>query len=399
MSNYLDAHCIDDFRTLARRALPRMVFDFIDGGAGAESSLRENRLAFERIRLVGSAPVDIAERSTAMELFGRRWTMPLIIGPTGLAGAAWPGADVCLARAARRFGIPFVMSTAATATMEAVAEAAGDHAWFQLYVFRDRSTSARLIDRARDLGFGAIEVTVDNAVGGRRLRDERNGFSLPLRWTPRKLAGVLARPGWAWRAARHGAPRLELMAEALGLVATHTIAETMQAQLDPSVTWEDIRWVRERWPGKLIIKGLLDPAQGRQAQAMGADAVVISNHGGRQLDGAIAPIDILAEFADATSGRLPLLIDSGFRTGSDIAKALALGATAVQVGRPTLFAVATGGEAAVARALGLLQQEFAVCQALMGARSVNAIGPHMARRLCGAVAPVHASTALARGAA
>jgi (S)-mandelate dehydrogenase len=387
MNHYLQAHCIDDFRELARRALPRMVFDYIDGGAGSESSVRGNRSAFDRIRLLGSAPVDVSQRSTAMQLFGRSWTLPLIIGPTGLAGAAWPGADRCLARAARAFGIPFVMSTAATATMEAVAEAAQGNAWFQLYVFRDRAMSARLIDRARDLDFAALEVTVDNPVAGRRLRDERNGFSLPLRWTPRKLASVLARPGWAWRSLRAGAPRLELMAGELGLEATHTIAQTMQAQLDPSLGWDDIAWVRERWPGKLIVKGLLDPAQGRRAQQLGVDAIVISNHGGRQLDGAVAPIEILSEFASETGGRLPLLLDSGVRTGSDIARALALGATAVQIGRPTLYAVASGGEPAVARALALLKEEFEVCQCLMGAGSVASIGAHMVRREAGFAAP------------
>jgi len=169
------------------------------------------------------------------------------------------------------------------------------------------------------------------------------------------------------------------MAGELGLQATHTIAQTMQVQLDPSLGWDDIAWVRERWPGKLIVKGLLDPAQGRRAQQLGVDAIVISNHGGRQLDGAVAPIEILPEFASETGGRLPLLLDSGVRTGSDIARALALGATAVQIGRPTLYAVASGGEPAVARALALLKEEFEVCQCLMGAGSVASIGAHMVR--------------------
>jgi (S)-mandelate dehydrogenase len=387
---YQDAHCIEDFRELARRAMPRMVFDFIDGGAGTESTLRENRNAFDRIRLVGSAPVNVAARSLATQLFGKSWAMPVIIGPTGLAGAAWPKADLCLARAAAEAGIPFVMSTAATAKMEDVAAAAQGNAWFQLYLFRDRTLSARLLDRARDLRFQAIEVTVDNAIPGRRLRDDRNGFSLPLRWTPRKIAGLLRTPGWTWRTARAGAPRLELMAGELGLKATHTIAETMQAQLDPSLQWEDIRWVRDRWPGKLVVKGLLDPAQARRAMEIGADAVVISNHGGRQLDGAVAPIDMLPEFADATRGRLPLLVDSGFRTGSDIARALALGATAVQIGRPTLYAVASGGEPAVTRALNILRQELDVCYCLMGAARTDAIHQGMVRRTGGHAVPVQA---------
>lgn len=377
---YLNAHCIEDFRELARRSLPRMVFDFIDGGAGSESSLRENRDAFERIRLVGSAPVDVSARSQATQIFGRSWAMPLIIGPTGLAGAAWPRADLCLARAAAKAGIPFVMSTAATATMEEVAEAAQGHAWFQLYVFRDRALSARLIERARTLGFGAIEVTVDNAIPGRRLRDDRNGFSLPLRWTPAKIASLLARPGWTWRTAWGGAPRLELMAAELDLKSTHTISQTMQAQLDPTLQWDDIQWVRDRWPGKLVVKGLLDPAQGRRAMQIGADAVVISNHGGRQLDGAVAPVSMLPEFVQATQGKLALLVDSGFRTGSDIARALALGATAVQIGRPTLYAVASGGEPAVTRALDILRAELDVCQCLMGAAQTSDIHGGMVRQ-------------------
>lgn len=378
--DYAHAHCIEDFRALAKRTLPSMVFDFIDGGAGSESTLVENRLAFDRIRLVGSAPVDVSDRSLATQLFERSWSMPLIIGPTGLAAAAWPRADVCLARAAAAAGIPFVMSTAATATMEDVAEAAQGHAWFQLYIFRDRGVSARLIERAKALGFGAIEVTVDNAIPGRRMRDERNGFSLPMRWTPRKVASLLARPGWTLRTARHGAPRLELMAAELGLQSTHTISETMQAQLDPSLGWEDIQWVRDQWPGKLVVKGLLDPAQGRRAVEIGADAIVISNHGGRQLDGAVAPIDILPEFLRATNGRIPLLIDSGFRNGSDIARALALGATAVQVGRATLYAAACGGEPAVSRALEILRDELDVCQCLMGATQVCDLDAAKVRR-------------------
>lgn len=374
------AHAIDDFRELARRALPRMIFDFIDGGSGAEATLRENRAALERVRLVGSAPVDVGARSQEVVLFGRRFAMPVVIGPTGLAGAAWPKADLHLARAAGEHDIPFVMSSAATATMEEVAAQGGPGAkWFQLYLFRDRAVSQRLISRARDLGFEALEVTIDNAVPGRRLRDSRNGFSLPLTWTPRKVASIAAHPAWALRMARTGVPKLEVMGAELGLEKASTIAEVMQAQLDPTVTWDDIAWVRDQWRGPLMVKGLLDPGQVRRAVAIGADGMVVSNHGGRQLDGAVATIDMLPEFAAEAGSRITILIDSGFRSGTDIAKALALGAHAVQVGRTTLYAVAAGGERAVARALSILRAEFDIAQCLMGARTAADFSPAMVR--------------------
>lgn len=370
---------IADFRIAAQRALPKMVFDFFDGGAGMESTLRENRTALDRIRLIGSAPVDVGNRSRAITLFGKPMAMPVIIGPTGLASAAWPKGDIALAGAAGRAGIPFVMSSAATTTMEAVAAVAEGRRWFQLYLFRDRQVSLRLLDRAQALGFEAIEITVDNAVPGRRLRDARNGFSLPFRWTPRKLLSLAAHPGWALRMARTGAPRLEVMAAEFDLRSAGTIAEVMEQQLDPTVSWDDIAFIRDRWKGPLILKGLLDPAQGTRAAELGLDGIVVSNHGGRQLDGAIASIDILPEFVSAVAGRLAILVDSGFRSGTDIAKALALGATAVQIGRATLYALASGGEEAVLRALGIIAAELDVAQAMMGAPTIADIAPSKLR--------------------
>lgn len=360
---------IEDFRSLAGRRLPRFVFDFIDGGSGSEDTLVENRAALDRIRLVGSAPRDVSACSPAITLFGEPLSMPLIIGPTGLAGAAWPRGDLDLARAASRCGIPFVMSSAATASMEEVAAAGAGPKWFQLYLFRNREVSRRLVERAAALGFRALEVTVDNAVPGRRLRDVRNGFSLPFRWSPAKLASLLAHPRWSLQMARAGAPRLEVMAAELGrLAATDTIAELMQSQLDPSVGWDDIDRIRDAWRGPLIVKGMMDPAQVRRAVEIGVDGLVVSNHGGRQLDGAVASIDILPEFRAEAGRRLALLVDSGFRSGSDIARALARGADAVQVGRATLYALAAAGECGVVQALAVLRREFEVVQMLMGVR-------------------------------
>lgn len=379
MTSYETAHSITDFRELARRSLPRMVFDFIDGGSGSESTLNENRRALDRIRLIASAPVNVGARSQSIKIFGQELALPVIIGPTGLAGAAWPEADLHLARAAAKCGTRFVMSTAASATMEQVAAAADGHAWFQLYLFKDRDFSLRLLKKAKDLRFGVIEVTVDNAIPGKRLRDARNGFSLPLRWTPAKLLSVLARPGWLLRVARHGAPTLALMAEELGLQQTETIAELMQTQLDPTLSWEDIQWVRDRWDGPLVVKGLLDPEQGARAAQIGADGIVVSNHGGRQLDGAVSTIDILPEFVTAVKNRIPIIVDSGFRSGTDVAKALALGATAVQLGRSTLYAAAAGGEPAIVRAIQLIQSELDICQCLMGAPEIASFNSSMVR--------------------
>lgn len=374
------AHSIAEYRELARRALPRMIFDFYDGGADSENTLAYNRAALDARRLLGSAPVNVSGRSQEVTLFGKTYAMPLIIGPTGLAGAAWPNGDMALAKAAGRAGIPFVMSTAGTCTQDEVASAGNGSKWMQLYIFKDRAFGARIVDRAEALGFEAIEVTVDNAVAGKRLRDERNGFSLPFRWTPAKLASLVAHPGWSLRMARSGAPQLKVMAEGLGLGKTDTIAELMQSQFDASINWDDIARLRDRWKKPLIVKGLLDPSHVSKALAVGVDGLVISNHGGRQLDGAVAPIDVLPEFVAEAAGRLTLLIDSGFRTGSDIARALALGANAVQVGRATLYALACGGEATVFHALSLLKAELDVAQALMGAARVEDFHPAMIRQ-------------------
>ncbi|MBP2309603.1 alpha-hydroxy-acid oxidizing protein [Azospirillum melinis] len=379
MTRSADPQSIADYREAARRRLPRMIFDFYDGGADSENTLAYNRAALDARRLLGSAPVDVGRRSQKTTLFGRTFEMPLIIGPTGLAAAAWPKGDAALARAAGRAGIPFVMSTAGTCTQEEVA-AAGDGAkWMQLYLFRNREFSARIVDKADELGFEAIEVTVDNAVAGKRLRDARNGFTLPFRWTPANLAGLARHPGWSLQMARAGAPRLEVMAAGLGLERTDTIAELMQSQLDPSVCWDDIARLRDRWRKPLIVKGVLDPAHVARALAIGVDGLVISNHGGRQLDGAVAPIDTLPDFVAEARGRLTLLIDSGFRSGCDIARALALGADAVQIGRATLYALAAGGEAAVFHALGLLKAELDVVQALTGAAAIADFHPGMIR--------------------
>jgi len=375
-------HCsIADFRESASRALPRMAFDFVDGASGSESTMRRNRTALDDWHLLAKAPGNVADRDTSVDLFGSPSAAPIIIGPTGLAGVTRPNAELDLARAAARFGVPFVVSTAAAVKLEDVARVSSGRRWFQLYMLRDRALTEKLLENVADLGFELVEVTVDCSVPGTRLRDSRNGFSLPLVWTPRKLASVAMHPRWTWSMARHGVPRLEIIASLIESDAeASTIAEVMGTLLNAAVTWEDLGWLRDRWRGKLVVKGLIDPEDAAQARRYGMDGIVVSNHGGRQLDGAMAAIDMLPEVVAAVGETLTVLVDSGFRTGTDIAKGLALGPNAVQVVRTTLYAASAAGEPGVYRALEILRSEIDTAMALVGATHPGAIARDRIRR-------------------
>jgi len=360
-------HSVADFRTAARRALPRMVFDFADGGSESETTMRENRAAIDRLWLLPSAPVDVGQRKQSIELFGQKISMPIIIGPTGLASAFWPHGDEALAAAAGKARIPYVMSTNATSSLEAVQRSGDGRKWFQLYVCPTRPETATLMDRVRNAGFEALEVTVDTAVPSRRLRDLANGFSASIRWTPSKVIGVMSRPAWLMRTLRHGAPRPAVVdAHAQVDRTPGSEPQTVAPILNPATDWEDIAWIRDQWRGPLIIKGISDPRQAERAVSIGLDGIVVSNHGGRQLDGAVASIDVLPSIVAIASGRMTVLVDGGFRSGSDVLKALALGASAVQLGRASLYALATAGEAGVSHMLNILKMEIDVAQALLG---------------------------------
>ncbi|MDM0108532.1 alpha-hydroxy acid oxidase [Variovorax sp. J22R24] len=366
------AASIEDLRLIASRKLPRMVFDYIDGASGSEATARRNRAGFDRFLLRPEILVDLSKRDPGTTLFGERVALPMVIGPTGMNGAYWAQGDLCLARAARQENIPFVMSTAATVGLDPLVQAAGPMRWFQLYMLRDRGLAQALLDRIDHAGFKVLQLTGDTAVAGRRNRDIRNGFTLPFRWSPRKLADTARRPGWAVQMLRHGSPTLQLFAEIVGNVPQGaTISEVMQRQINDGFTWRDLDWLRERWPGKLVLKGVASAEHARLALAAGLEGVVVSNHGGRQLDGASSTIEQLPSVVDAAAGRLTILIDSGFRHGADIAKAIALGADAVQLGRPTLFGLAAGGEAGARHALRILAAEFDCEMALSGATRVQ----------------------------
>ncbi len=366
------AASIDDLRTLARRKLPRMVFDYIDGASGAESTARRNRSAFERFLLRPEILVDLSARTLETSLFGQPVAMPLVIGPTGMNGAYWAEGDLCLARAAKAANVPFVMSTAATVKLATLVAEAGPLRWFQLYMLRDRGLAQALLERVHAAGFQVLQLTVDTAVTGRRNRDVRNGFTLPFRWSGRKLIDTALRPGWAMQMLHTGSPTLQLFAEVVGRIEPgSTITEVVQRQISDAFTWRDLDWLRSCWPGKLVLKGVSEPAHVRMGLAAGIDGVVVSNHGGRQLDGTGSTIEQLPRIAEAADGRMTVLIDSGFRHGADIAKALALGADAVQIGRPALYGLAAAGEAGVHHALGILSAELEVAMALSGACNVR----------------------------
>ena len=366
------AATIGDLRELARRELARMVFDYIDGAAGEEHTAARNREALQRVHLLPEVLLDVSSRSLACTLFGERQAMPVVVGPTGLNGAAWPRGDLCLARAAAAAGVPFVMSTAATSGLSEVAAAAGPLRWFQLYMLRDRGLAREFLQRVRENGFRVLELTVYTPVGGHRPRDIRNGFTLPFRWSAANLLDAARHWRWAARMLRQGTPELKVFAELLGSAARgDTISEVMQQQLSGSFTWNEVAWLREQWTGPLLLKGLWSPEHARRARALGIDGAVVSNHGGRQLDGAGATIEALPGFVEAARGELTVLVDSGFRSGTDIAKAIALGADGVQLGRATLYGLAAGGTQGARRALSILAQELDLAMALCGARDIG----------------------------
>lgn len=368
-------HSIEDLRRAAKKVLPRMVFDFVEGGSQTESTIRENRKALDCLRLVPSAPAAMSTWSPAVQLFGKPAAMPIVIGPTGMADAFWPRGDQALAQAASDHGIPFVMSTNATSSLEDVARSSNGQKWFQLYMGRDRVKTAQLLQRLKENGFDVIEVTVDTIVPSRRLRDEHNGFGPSLRWTPSRLLDVLSAPGWLWRRLPHGTPKLILLEELYGSHGDDKtpLSEIVRQHANPGISWEDLAWLRDQWRGPLVMKGVCDPLQAQRAADLGLDGIVVSNHGGRQLDEAVSSIDALIEIVATCGSRLDVLVDSGFYTGADILKALAVGAKAVQIGRATLYGLSVAGREGVDHALRILRAELNIAQALCGVADLSTI--------------------------
>jgi (S)-mandelate dehydrogenase len=374
----LRAWNIEDLRRIAQKRLPRGIFDFFDGAAEDEITLGANRAAFERVRLAPKALTGVAQIDTSTTILGARSKLPIAIGPTGGVGFGWPYADVGIARAAAAAGIPYTLSTMATASIERIAREAGGRLWFQAYIFRQRDMTMGLIERAQRIGYEALMVTVDVPVGGKRERDFRNDFAIRFQFTPRNVLDFASRPLWVWSILRHGMPVLE---NVVGLApeakTTAEIASSVGQFWDADFDWDGLKAMRDRWPRKMLVKGILRADDAERLAAMGIDAVVVSNHGGRQLDGAVATLDALPPIVRAVKGRMSVLVDGGVRRGVDAVKAVALGAEAVMLGRATLYGGCAAGEAGATRAVEILRDELVRAMQLSGVRTVAEIGPDL----------------------
>lgn len=376
---FADAQVVADFRRMARDRLPRGLFEFVDRGSEAETALRGNREALDRIRLWPRGLVDLSGRHARTTVFGREMAQPFAIAPTGAAGLLWHHGEIALARAAAAAGVPFTLSTASITSMEDVAEQAGGRLWFQLYMWPDRRMSYQLLDRVKAAGYEALLVTIDTAVSPKRDYNQRNGFSVPIRINRRNALDVALHPRWLLGVmARYllssGIPRHQNYPEELRRSLIERPRHVRGTPKNETLTWDDLRELRKRWAGPLLVKGVMHPDDARSAMDCGADGVVVSNHGGRNFDPAIAAIDALPAVAEAVGTRGTVLVDSGFRQGSDIVKALSLGARAVLLGRAPLYGVAAGGEAGVSRVLGILAEDVDRTMAFMGCRSVQELG-------------------------
>ena len=368
------AYNIDALRDLARAALPRPIFDFADGGAEDERTLRRNEAAFGGIELLPRPLSGAAQRDLSISLFGKRLSMPVIVGPTGLAGLFWPDGERCAARAASAVGTAFCLSHGSVCTLENLAGTGAAPRWMQVFIYKDRDFTRELAQRAANAGYDALVLTIDNQLLGNRERDIRNGFTIPPRFGLAGLAAMALKAKWLWRMRR------DLKRVTFGnyvrpgeAADVKTLAGRMASLLDPSMSWRDVDELRRIWKRPLILKGVLHPEEARIAVERGIDGLIVSNHGGRQLDGAPATIDALPDIVAAVGGRIPILIDGGIRRGGDVVKALAMGAQACLVGRPQLWGLAVAGEAGVAHMLGLYRREIDRVMGLCGVASIAGI--------------------------
>jgi L-lactate dehydrogenase (cytochrome) len=373
------AASVADLRAVARRRLPRGVFDYIDGGAEDERTMAANADAFARTRFRPRVLRNVGTVDTSTTLLGRPLPVPLVLAPTGFTRIADPAGELAVARAAARAGLPYTLSTLATRSIEEVAAAAGaGRRWFQVYVWRDRGVVKDMIDRAAAAGYEALVLTVDTAVLGRRERDVRRGFTLPPKIGLGTLVDGALHPGWTWAFVRAEPIRFANVVVAGGAgdgSDAVSLADYVNSQFDPGLSWDDVDWMRSVWDGPIVVKGVQTVEDARLAAEAGVAAVALSNHGGRQLDGAPAPLGLVAPVADAVGDRVEVICDGGVRRGSDIVKAVALGARACMAGRAYLYGLGAAGERGVDHVLGLLSADVRRTMALVGARDVGELVP------------------------
>ena len=371
-------YSIAAMRRLARARLPRAVFDFADGGAENEETLRRSEAAFAEIEFLPKPLNGAATRDLSVSLFGKTLKLPVIVGPTGLSGLFWPGGEFCAARAAVAAGTAYVQSHGSVCTMEELAATGTSPRWMQVFVYRDRGLTREFAERAAKAGFDALVLTIDNQFIGNRERDIRNGFAIPPRLGPVEIAGMAIKPGWLWRM-RSELPRLTFgnyrrPGESGKL---KELAGKLGGMLDPGMNWRDVEELRRVWKGPFIIKGILHPDEAKAALDRGVDGVIVSTHGGRQLDGTPAPIDALPAIAEAVGDKMTVLLDGGIRRGADVVKGLALGAKACLIGRPQLWGLAVAGEAGVAQVLEIYRREIDRVMGLLGAARLADLGPQV----------------------
>jgi L-lactate dehydrogenase (cytochrome) len=370
--------CIEDLREIARHKVPRMFFDYAESGSYAEETLHANRRDLEAILLRQKILVDVSKRSTATKILGKPASVPLALAPIGLCGMQRGNGEILAAKAAAKAGIPFCLSTMSVCSIEDVAEEVSEPFWFQLYVMRDRKFIRALVERAQAAKCSALVLTVDLQVLGQRHRDIKNGLSVPPKMKIANLIDIATKPGWiisVLRAKRRNFGNI--VGHVQGVGDNTSLAEWTNSQFDPALNWEDVKWIRSIWKGPLILKGILDVDDAKLAAEHGADAIVVSNHGGRQLDGAPSSIWALPKIAEAVGKKVELLFDGGVRSGQDVMRALALGAKACMVGRAYIYGLGARGEEGVTEAIGVIRRELETTMALTGVNKISEIGPQV----------------------
>lgn len=369
---------INDLKELAERRVPKMFFDYANSGAFTESTYRANEADFAKIKLRQRVLVDMTNRSLETTMVGEKVSMPVALAPTGLTGMQHADGEILAAQAAEEFGVPFTLSTMSICSIEDVAAATKKPFWFQLYVMRDRDFVMSLIDRAKEAGCSALVLTLDLQILGQRHKDLRNGLSAPPKFTPKHIYQMATRPGWCL--GMLGTKRRtfgNIVGHAKGVGDLSSLASWTNEQFDPRLSWKDVAWIKERWGGKLILKGILDKEDAAMAAETGADAIIVSNHGGRQLDGAPSSIAALPGIVDAVGDKIEIHLDGGIRSGQDVLKALCLGAQGTFIGRPFLYGLGALGKPGVTKALEIIRNELDITMALCGKRDIKDAGPDL----------------------
>ncbi|KEQ05858.1 alpha-hydroxy acid oxidase [Pseudorhizobium pelagicum] len=365
---------IADLKTRARRRVPKMFFDYADSGAWTEGTYRANEEDFAKVKLRQRVLVDMTNRSLATTMVGQEASMPVALAPTGLCGMQHPDGEMLAAKAAEEFGVPFTLSTMSICSIEDVASVTSKPFWFQLYVMKDREFVANLIDRAKAAKCSALVLTLDLQILGQRHKDLRNGLSAPPKWTIHHGIQLATKPFWCMdmlRTRRRGFGNI--VGHAKNVSDLSSLSSWTAEQFDPQLSWKDVAWIKERWGGKLILKGILDEEDARSAAETGADAIIVSNHGGRQLDGAMSSISMLSKIVDAVGDRIEVHFDGGIRSGQDVLKAVALGARGTYIGRPYLYGLGAMGKPGVTTALEIIRRELDITMALCGKRDIQAV--------------------------